>query len=152
MLKGKYLAMFQRHPIETCSPLCVTCVHNGFFFYFCSFNRLDLPPYTSYEILTERLTTAIESCEGFEGVDQTNRYSVFFHSSPLVQCVAHSLFMSVTKKQAIPLISEYNFLMRISIVEMILNFCNQTFLKILHCLFLKSIYRCAFFNLVCKTY
>ncbi|XP_067927905.1 E3 ubiquitin-protein ligase NEDD4-like [Watersipora subatra] len=33
------------------------------------FNRLDLPPYSSYEDLTERLTTAVESCEGFAGVD-----------------------------------------------------------------------------------
>jgi len=30
-----------------------------------SFNRLDLPPYKSYEQLVEKLTFAIEETEGF---------------------------------------------------------------------------------------
>jgi len=33
------------------------------------FNRLDLPPYDSYEQLSGKLKMAIESSEGFEGVD-----------------------------------------------------------------------------------
>lgn len=31
----------------------------------CSFNRLDLPPYKSYEQLKEKLMFAIEETEGF---------------------------------------------------------------------------------------
>ena len=34
-----------------------------------SFNRLDLPPYRSYEELREKLLLAIENSEGFDGVD-----------------------------------------------------------------------------------
>ena len=37
--------------------------------FFASFNRLDLPPYTSYHELREKLRLAIENTEGFEGVD-----------------------------------------------------------------------------------
>lgn len=33
--------------------------------YFYSFNRLDLPPYESYEKLYDKLTCAIEETEGF---------------------------------------------------------------------------------------
>ena len=33
------------------------------------FNRLDLPPYESFEQLSKKLKMAIESSEGFEGVD-----------------------------------------------------------------------------------
>ncbi|XP_021360527.1 E3 ubiquitin-protein ligase NEDD4-like isoform X4 [Mizuhopecten yessoensis] len=33
------------------------------------FNRLDLPPYESYEELRKKLLTAVENTEGFEGVD-----------------------------------------------------------------------------------
>ena len=33
------------------------------------FNRLDLPPYESFEKLTNKLKTAVESSEGFMGVD-----------------------------------------------------------------------------------
>ncbi|XP_033634240.1 E3 ubiquitin-protein ligase NEDD4-like isoform X1 [Asterias rubens] len=33
------------------------------------FNRLDLPPYESYFKLKEKLRTAVENAEGFEGVD-----------------------------------------------------------------------------------
>ncbi|XP_065060296.1 E3 ubiquitin-protein ligase NEDD4-like isoform X2 [Rhopilema esculentum] len=33
------------------------------------FNRLDLPPYTSYHELREKLRLAVENTEGFEGVD-----------------------------------------------------------------------------------
>lgn len=36
-----------------------------FFCLFFSFNRLDLPPYKSYEQLVEKLTFAIEETEGF---------------------------------------------------------------------------------------
>lgn len=32
---------------------------------FLSFNRIDLPPYKSYEQLVEKLTFAIEETEGF---------------------------------------------------------------------------------------
>ena len=34
-------------------------------FYHFSFNRLDIPPYKSYEQLLEKLTFAIEETEGF---------------------------------------------------------------------------------------
>lgn len=34
-----------------------------------SFNRIDLPPYTSYHRVKEMLRVAIENTEGFEGVD-----------------------------------------------------------------------------------
>lgn len=37
----------------------------NFLFYFPSFNRLDLPPYKSYEQLKEKLMFAIEETEGF---------------------------------------------------------------------------------------
>ena len=40
--------------------LCFLCI---------SFNRLDLPPYRSYEELREKLLLAIENSEGFDGVD-----------------------------------------------------------------------------------
>ncbi len=33
--------------------------------FLCSFNRLDLPPYRSYEQLKEKLMFAIEETEGF---------------------------------------------------------------------------------------
>lgn len=36
-----------------------------FIFYPTSFNRLDLPPYKSYEQLKEKLLFAIEETEGF---------------------------------------------------------------------------------------
>lgn len=37
---------------------------------FClSFNRLDLPPYESFEELREKLNIAIENTQGFDGVD-----------------------------------------------------------------------------------
>lgn len=34
-----------------------------------SFNRLDLPPYESFEELREKLNIAIENAQGFDGVD-----------------------------------------------------------------------------------
>lgn len=34
-----------------------------------SFNRLDLPPYESFEELREKLLIAIENAQGFDGVD-----------------------------------------------------------------------------------
>lgn len=39
------------------------------FCYFCSFNRLDLPPYETFEDLREKLLMAVENAQGFEGVD-----------------------------------------------------------------------------------
>lgn len=36
-----------------------------YFLTFCSFNRLDLPPYKSFEQLKEKLLFAIEETEGF---------------------------------------------------------------------------------------
>ncbi|GAA6105873.1 E3 ubiquitin-protein ligase NEDD4a isoform X1 [Tachysurus ichikawai] len=33
------------------------------------FNRLDLPPYESFEELREKLNIAIENTQGFDGVD-----------------------------------------------------------------------------------
>lgn len=35
----------------------------------CSFNRLDLPLYESFEDLREKLLMAVENAQGFEGVD-----------------------------------------------------------------------------------
>lgn len=37
--------------------------------HFFSFNRIDLPPYNSFEDLRDKIHLAIESCHGFEGVD-----------------------------------------------------------------------------------
>lgn len=37
--------------------------------YVFSFNRLDLPPYESYQQLREKLIKAIEGSQGFAGVD-----------------------------------------------------------------------------------
>jgi len=31
----------------------------------CSFNRLDLPPYKSYDVLNQKLLTAVEETLGF---------------------------------------------------------------------------------------
>lgn len=36
---------------------------------FFSFNRLDLPPYDSFEDLWDKLLLAIENTQGFDGVD-----------------------------------------------------------------------------------
>ena len=33
------------------------------------FNRLDLPPYTSYSQLEHKLVMAVEGSQGFDGVD-----------------------------------------------------------------------------------
>lgn len=41
---------------------------NAIFFFF-SFNRLDLPPYNDYHELRQKLLTAVENTQGFEGVD-----------------------------------------------------------------------------------
>lgn len=40
-------------------------IFNSFQLHINSFNRLDLPPYKSYEQLLEKLTFAIEETEGF---------------------------------------------------------------------------------------
>lgn len=37
--------------------------------YIFSFNRIDLPPYESYQQLREKLIRAIEGSQGFAGVD-----------------------------------------------------------------------------------
>lgn len=37
--------------------------------FLCSFNRLDLPTYESFEDLREKLLMAVENAQGFEGVD-----------------------------------------------------------------------------------
>ena len=42
---------------------------NIFLKMFFSFNRIDLPPYNSFEDLRDKIHLAIESCHGFEGVD-----------------------------------------------------------------------------------
>lgn len=36
---------------------------------YCSFNRLDLPPYEGYLQLKDKLIKAIEGSQGFAGVD-----------------------------------------------------------------------------------
>ena len=48
---------------QTCWCLPLLCC------YFCSFNRLDLPPYETFEDLREKLLMAVENAQGFEGVD-----------------------------------------------------------------------------------
>ena len=35
------------------------------FFTFLSFNRIDMPPYKSYEVLVAKLTMAVEETVGF---------------------------------------------------------------------------------------
>lgn len=56
------------------SYYCYNCYdyYINYFYFFAkelsvlfSFNRLDLPPYKSYEQLVEKLTFAIEETEGF---------------------------------------------------------------------------------------
>ena len=39
------------------------------FLNYSSFNRIDLPPYESYQELRQKLTQAMEMSEAFEGVD-----------------------------------------------------------------------------------
>lgn len=41
-------------------PLSLSLPHS-----FCSFNRMDLPPYDSYDLLYEKLTIAVEQTIGF---------------------------------------------------------------------------------------
>jgi hypothetical protein len=36
-----------------------------FFFFFFSFNRIDMPPYKSYDALVAKLTMAVEETVGF---------------------------------------------------------------------------------------
>lgn len=59
----------------------IVCYNFFFFFftlcYFPSFNRLDLPPYKSYEQLKEKLMFAIEETEGF-GQEWQKPWAVFF--------------------------------------------------------------------------
>lgn len=49
-------------PFGRCAFQCSVVTPRLFFF---SFNRLDLPPYKSYEQLKEKLLFAIEETEGF---------------------------------------------------------------------------------------
>lgn len=51
---GLQLFTIKRSGKENSLPLSHTC-----------FNRLDLPPYKSYEILVEKVTLAIDETEGF---------------------------------------------------------------------------------------
>lgn len=60
----------------------IICLFIIFFFFFTlcsfpSFNRLDLPPYKSYEQLKEKLMFAIEETEGF-GQEWQKPWAVFF--------------------------------------------------------------------------
>jgi len=43
--------------------------NNILFFNSSSFNRIDLPPYESYQELRQKLIQAMEMSEAFEGVD-----------------------------------------------------------------------------------
>lgn len=50
------------------APICICVwivVTNYYFFLFFSFNRIDIPPYESYEKLYEKLLTAVEETCGF---------------------------------------------------------------------------------------
>jgi hypothetical protein len=42
---------------------------NFYFYCFFSFNRIDLPPYDSYQDLRHKLIQAMEMSEAYEGVD-----------------------------------------------------------------------------------
>ena len=44
-------------------------IYNECCFLVFSFNRLDLPPYNDYHELRQKLLTAVENTQGFEGVD-----------------------------------------------------------------------------------
>lgn len=48
------------NPVDFCEGSSNFCLFSP-----CSFNRLDLPPYKSYEQLKEKLMFAIEETEGF---------------------------------------------------------------------------------------
>ena len=52
-----------------CIVLIVININLCFEKCFFSFNRIDLPPYNSFEDLRDKIHLAIESCHGFEGVD-----------------------------------------------------------------------------------
>jgi len=47
---------------------CIYKLYNSINYYF-SFNRIDLPPYKSYQQLRDKLVKAIEGSQGFAGVD-----------------------------------------------------------------------------------
>jgi hypothetical protein len=49
-----------------CHLNCLKIIVNYFLF---SFNRIDLPPYESYQDLRQKLIQAMEMSEAFEGVD-----------------------------------------------------------------------------------
>lgn len=51
--------------VKLCSVLPGIQLNLTFCFFLLSFNRLDLPPYKSYEQLKEKLLFAIEETEGF---------------------------------------------------------------------------------------
>ena len=50
------------------TPISISLSFTLFSIFF-SFNRIDLPPYTSYHELREKVRLAVENTEGFEGVD-----------------------------------------------------------------------------------
>lgn len=66
----------EHSPVSSFSPrddvsfilaLAVSVITSSFLFF--SFNRLDLPPYESFEELWDKLQVAIENTQGFDGVD-----------------------------------------------------------------------------------
>ncbi|NWI03925.1 SMUF1 ligase, partial [Tichodroma muraria] len=55
-----------RVPLQGFKALQVSTSDPSVFCYFpCSFNRIDIPPYESYEKLYEKLLTAVEETCGF---------------------------------------------------------------------------------------
>lgn len=70
-LDGKFLASFSDPTLCLILVALLYCLSakrkpmSSFMSSCCSFNRLDLPPYKSYEQLKEKLMFAIEETEGF---------------------------------------------------------------------------------------
>lgn len=64
-------SFFKWTPADAFShPVYSFCILIPLLSFFChSFNRLDLPPYESFEELREKLHVAIENAQGFDGVD-----------------------------------------------------------------------------------
>lgn len=57
--------------VPTCflDDLLIQGIYPHVVLFLCSFNRLDLPTYESFEDLREKLLMAVENAQGFEGVD-----------------------------------------------------------------------------------
>lgn len=56
-------------------------LYGWFYLFFCySFNRIDLPPYESYQQLRDKLIKAIEGSQGFAGVDWDLGYTISIYS------------------------------------------------------------------------